>query len=1007
MREGFFVRLGLCFVVFAVVAKAQVDSVPPPGTIAAEQDYVFAYGLFQDSLYQLAAVQFAEYLQKYPSNPKRMEAAFFVSECYFRLGQYNDAIRSFNSFVNAYPREKWTADAYVRLGESHLKLGRNAEAVEAYKVVLERFGDSPVASDAAYWVGEAAFRQSDFDLALKYYELAYENRKAAGLRDYAAYSIGWVYQIRQNYQKAAAWFGRISSEFPGSPLISPARIRLAECRLALKEYPAVLQVLGPDTAGLSGQDRGDARFLRGEAYYGLGEYRRAREEYELFLAQYPGHRKVPEAQYALAWTFIKLGDLDAALTLLDELVRGDSDLAEPALFRRGVVENLKGDREKALESWQSVVDRFPKGSQADNALYESALLRYNSGDFRRALTSVEELLQAYPESDVQGEALRLRGECFLALGRFREAHESFQALSRLAQVSSELLVTASFQSAWSLHRMEDYAGSAAGFSKFLDAYPLHPQATDARFWRAEARYRLQEYLAAAEDYRAVAGVPGSNHVADALYGLGWSQYKLGNYDGAIGSFEKLLETFPQSRYAVDARLRLADSHFFLKQYDRAAGLYRSVLRTVQDDSALDYAQFQLAQTYYRLGDRRSAVSQYEDLIKKFPNSPLADDAQYAIGWMHFQEKEYPQAIAAFQKTVAAYAGRETAPRAVYSVGDAYYNLGKYEEAEKAYRRVLSEYPASPFVVDAIGGIQYCRLARGDQAGAVQAIDEFLRQNPASAASEALKLKKGEIYFSQKDYGRAVAEYDAFLSQHPSSSLAGTAEYWAAKSLRLSGQSSRAADRFLRVASLPGASAALKAQALLEAAELRRELKDVSGSLAVLDRLESDYGTLEPASEGAYLRALILEDSGDLLQTVGQLERNLTKYAGTTAADRSRIKLSTIFLREGNVERSLALATAVATSRTDELGAEAQYIIGTGLAQQGKLEEAITAFLKVRYVFRRFDLWMAKTSLAMGEVYERLREPQRARESYRRVLSYEQLPEIVEAARERLNRLDRR
>ena len=75
--------------------------------------------------------------------------------------------------------------------------------------------------------------------------------------------------------------------------------------------------------------------------------------------------------------------------------------------------------------------------------------------------------------------------------------------------------------------------------------------------------------------------------------------------------------------------------------------------------------------------------------------------------------------------------------------------------------------------------------------------------------------------------------------------------------------------------------------------------------------------------------------------------------------------------------------------------------------QGKHEDAITALLKVRYVFRNYDEWMAKSYLELGKIYEQLKEPQRAQDAYRRAVRYERVQGVVEEARSRLQKLERR
>lgn len=84
--------------------------------------------------------------------------------------------------------------------------------------------------------------------------------------------------------------------------------------------------------------------------------------------------------------------------------------------------------------------------------------------------------------------------------------------------------------------------------------------------------------------------PNSNLAAEAMYGLGYSQFALKNYKSAIATQQKLLDVYPDSPKAPDAMLNLANSQIQL-------GLVPGAKKTLRD------------------------------LIGKFPNSEVTPTAQ--------------------------------------------------------------------------------------------------------------------------------------------------------------------------------------------------------------------------------------------------------------------------------------------------------------------------------------------------------------------------------------------
>ena len=91
-------------------------------------------------------------------------------------------------------------------------------------------------------------------------------------------------------------------------------------------------------------------------------------------------------------------------------------------------------------------------------------------------------------------------------------------------------------------------------------------------------------------------------------------------------------------------------------------------------------------------------------------------------------------------------------------------------------------------------------------------------------------------------------------------------------------------------------------------------------------------------------------------------------------------------------------------RTDEVGAQAQFLIGETLAKQEKYKDAITAFLRVKYVYPSAKEWVARAYLRMGECYERIADRGKAREAYQTVLKLHKEDEFGREASKRMKEL---
>jgi TolA-binding protein len=993
----------LALVVSLSLPAQQINSTAPR-TISEEQDYAFAIGLYRDSIFQIASQQFENFVKQYPNSVKHEDAVLYCAECDFQLMQYESAVRGYTNFIKAYPASQLLGQACFRLGQAQLNLKRSADAVKSFKMVLDNFGDSDIAGEAAYWIGESYLRDDDTQNAIKYYTLAYENYPKNHLRDYALYSVGWVHQKRGEYAQAAEWYEKLIAQYPQSNLFAATHIRIGECYYYAQDYRKAIDTLKASLVNIHQEEElGNADYLVAEAYYKTGDFAEAQKRYTQFLADHITHKLVPEVTYDLAWSYLKQKDYSSALKIFQRLVVQQDGLGNAALYRSGECERLLGRKDTALQVFRDVVKRDSLGDWADNALFDAGSIYFEEGNAQAAKLLFQRVATEYSKSDVLADAERMLGECFLTEENYQEAQPWFEKALSVPAVSFDVKVAASYQSAWCLFKVKHYRDAAQKLSEFIQTYPQHPKATDAKYWLAEAKYQLGDYDASSKLYSDASAGNGAKQ-EEALYGIGWSYFKQAKFTEAVEAFEKLIATYPHGKIAFDARLRMADAYFYLKNFKSAENSYRTIIRLYPDSGSIDYAYYQLGQSYFKDGDNAEGYKAFQGLINALPKSSLADDAQFALGWINFQKKDYSEAIKEFQQLIKTYSKSELVPRSYYSIGDCYYNLQQYAAAEKSYREVLRQYPKSQYVADATTGIQYCFIAEGKDAQALEVIDEFVKENPNSPVAEELQLKKGELLFNQKKYDAAVRAYRSFVDKYPHSSAVANADYEIARCYQIEGNPDEAALAFERVASVNNAPEKIAVQALLDASEIYTAQKRYEKATTVLRPVPSLTKEPELLAAAQVQTGVIHLANRNPAEASAQFEATIKKYGETDAADGARVARARMYFAAGDFQSIPPLVERVATSRTDELGAEAQYLVGAAFAGKQDWSNAVTTLLRVRYVFPTYERWVGRANLGLGDAYEHVSDTVHARQSYQFVLKLKTEKTVIEEAQRRLNKL---
>lgn len=95
---------------------------------------------------------------------------------------------------------------------------------------------------------------------------------------------------------------------------------------------------------------------------------------------------------------------------------------------------------------------------------------------------------------------------------------------------------------------QDSVAAETGFNRFLNLYPDHELASEARFWLGETYYVRQDYATAAKIFlESFKRDPKGGKAPNALLKLGMSLSALGSTKEACTTYRKLLQDFPRMR----------------------------------------------------------------------------------------------------------------------------------------------------------------------------------------------------------------------------------------------------------------------------------------------------------------------------------------------------------------------------------------------------------------------------------------------------------------------------
>ncbi len=203
--------------------------------------------------------------------------------------------------------------------------------------------------------------------------------------------------------------------------------------------------------------------------------------------------------------------------------------------------------------------------------------------------------------------------------------------------------------------------------------------------------------------------------ADKLYQVAIAEYKAGRYDNAAKAFEKLTLDLP----ARDPRLPLAFYYLAQSQAKNgeqllAAGTYNRLIDAFPQDTLVDDALYLSGRAYeseWRHPELdatygRSAVAAYQSLLASYPDSPYAKRAQdelarldewlaekdYNTGYLYLKRKAYDSAILYFKDVIRQHPNARKTRDAHLRLLEAYRAIKYTEDARDLCDAMRKAYP---------------------------------------------------------------------------------------------------------------------------------------------------------------------------------------------------------------------------------------------------------------------------------------------------------------------------
>jgi TolA-binding protein len=353
-----------------------------------------------------AIADLQEYLKRNPTDENaKLDAQYSLALCHAGLKQHDLTIQIANNLLNSKPDYSAADKVRYELAFAYSETGKAKEAADAFRDVATKFPDSDLAPECWLRVSDFHSTQQQFAESIAACDQGLARTKDAKLRERLQYRKGSSQFTMDAFPQAAVTFQSQISEHPTGDLLLDATWLVAECFFREKKYQESLPWYQKTIDAKSEVYQPRALYRMGTCTNELKQWPLAQQHFDAVTKQFPKFEQISEARYGLGFALQNQNQLDQAIQVYDQVTKEtNTETAAKARFMMGecafaqkkydvawqhfleaalgypypewqALGQFEAGRcfielkmpDKARESLQTVMDKFPKHPRANDA----------------------------------------------------------------------------------------------------------------------------------------------------------------------------------------------------------------------------------------------------------------------------------------------------------------------------------------------------------------------------------------------------------------------------------------------------------------------------------------------------------------------------------------------------------------------------------------------------------------------------------------------------------------
>jgi len=798
-------------------------------------DYNVAIEFYKQQRWQLAADACEEFLKKYPQHERAPSTRLYWAQALLHQKKYAEARGQFEQFLTQAPDHPDRPLAMYRVGECSTFLGDDLAAEAHFTQFLKAHSGHDLAEWARLYLGEAQFRLKRYEAAAKTFEESLAKHPEGRLKDDVEFDLAGVYDALQQPDKAEKMLKQIADRGTST------RAGEALFQLGAKEFdeqkfaPAAAFFQRLATEHPQHRLAANAQLNAGYAFYSLGQHTEA-------IAAFSQAAKDPQfAPIARFWTGLgqkSLQQYSEAANTFSELLKDvpEFESADKVTFHLADSEFRQGNYEKSIELFKQTAATFPKSEFADDALHAASEAALQSRQLDMAIGLHDEFVKQFPDSPLRPVEDLLAARVLIAKLNADPAQAQAEELSGKVQglirplieqtASPRMQVVARVQLArlFELRNEPEQVLDVLKEANSQSADDDSPELQDARLLRGNARLRLKQGEAAAEEFSQFLdrAKTGAERIT-GLTGLARGLIQQSQWPETLTTLKEIQKLDPEETQFSRIAVAAGDAAFDQQRWPEAQSFFKPVV------------ELGMAGAFYLPALSGVSHAQYE-------NKQFADAAQ---GFQRLSTEATADPILASH---AAYMHA----LALQQAGEKEAALAAYQAGADQFSRRSAALPLKE--VDAQVGLNAFRCEQGAARLARDSGNRELGNQMYQMAYDELKIQPAEssaglaelinewanMAYAAEDYTRSDELFAKLVAEVPDSPLVPEARLILAESARFGGDTAKAMAAFRELAGQPQVDAFVRQRSLVHLLDLTTESGNWEQALSLAQQLQSEF-----------------------------------------------------------------------------------------------------------------------------------------------------------------------